>query len=69
LPAARQGEVLREIGGQELLVLRKPIEGAEGGNLQVNAFAAEAAGGFFRLVGEGALALVLEEGHQVVELN
>ena len=44
-PAARQGEVLGDIGRQELLVLGKAVERPQGGDLQVKAFAAEAAGG------------------------
>ncbi len=69
LPTLRQRQVVRDIDRQELLVLRKAIEGTQRRDLEVNAFRTQPARGFGRLGVERAVALVFEEEHQVLQLD
>lgn len=61
-PSAREGKSLSNIRWEKIFVFGEAVEGAESGDFEIYAFAAEAARRIFRLIGERAFALVLEEG-------
>src|SRR5581483_12492687 len=68
-PSPGQRQVLRDVGWQKFLGFGKTVKRPQGGNLQVNALAAEPALGILRFTGELAVALVLEKSHQVPQLD
>jgi len=66
LPSARKGQILGDIGWEEFFDFREAIECAESSDLEIDTFATEPAGRFFRLIRQGARPLVLEEGNEVL---
>ena len=69
LPTARQRKIFRDVRGQKFFVLGEFIKRPQRGDFQINTFAAQALGGFLRLVGERARALVREKRHQMFQFN
>ena len=58
-PAARQRKIFRDVGRQQFFILGEAVKRPQRRDFQINAFAAQALGGFLRLVGQRARALVL----------
>ena len=68
-PAARQRKIFGDVHRQELFILGEAIEGPQRRDFEINAFAAESPRRFFRFVGQRALAFVLEERHEMFQLD
>ena len=69
LPTARKREVFRWVGGELFLRLGPLVEGAKGGDLEIQTGGAQRRLGLIRCVGPLAVALVLEEVGEVGEVN
>ena len=69
LPPTGQRQVFGDVNRQVLFDFAKPVEGAQGCDLQVNTFRAERAGRSLRGIGGLAGSLVLQKGHQMRQLD
>src|ERR1043166_177697 len=67
--AAGQRKVFGEVGREQLFAFRKTIKRSQGGNLQINTFAAEPLRRILGLIGQSTLAFVLQESHQMPQFD
>ena len=68
-PAPGQREIFGNVQRQMFFVLGETIEGAQRGDLRINALAAQAPGGVGGFAGQRTFALMLEEGGEMTEFN
>ena len=68
-PTTRQRKIFGDVGRKQLFVFGETIQCAQRGDFQVNAFAAQAFGGFPGFIGQRTRAFVLEERHQVFQFH